>query len=131
MLIAFLCVFVASLLPLLWIAFAKINAGFRGKHNYNPREFMEASKGRAKRALWAEKNALEAFPPFAAAVFVAVFCQVDSLSLSVLSLLFIFSRVLHGIFYIIDQPKRRSLVWFVGVGCTAGLFLLSLFSFDA
>ena len=128
MVIAFVCVMMAAFLPLLWIAYAKVNANFRGKHNHAPREYLDQVSGKAKRAVWAEKNALEAFPPFAAAVFVAVFCQVGELSLAVVSVLFICARVLHGIFYITDRPKRRSLVWFVGVGCTASLFLLALFN---
>ena len=127
MVIAFVCVMIAAFLPVLWIAYAKVNAKFRSRHNSAPREYLEQATGKAKRAVWAEKNALEAFPPFAAAVFVAVFCQVGELSLAVLSVLFIFVRVLHGIFYITDRPKRRSLVWFVGVGCTASLCLLAIF----
>ena len=130
MLISFVCVFIASLLPLLWIAFAKMNAGFKVKHNHNPREFMEKSEGIARRALNAEKNALEAFPPFAAGVLIAVVCQVNSISLAVLSILFITVRVLHGVFYILDKPNERSFVWFIGIGSCATLYLLSIFTYS-
>lgn len=131
MLIGFVCVFLASLLPLLWIAFAKVNAGFKGKHNYDPRKFMEQAEGRAHRALCAEKNALEAFPMFAAAVIIASICQVNELSIALISILYIIVRVFHGVCYIANCPKERSLVWFVGVGCCATLYLLSIFTYSA
>lgn len=130
MFIGFLCVFIASLLPLVLIAYAKSCAGaFKPRHNYDPRKFMDNSEGVAKRAYYAEKNAIEAFPAFAAAVIIATICQVDDLTISIISLLFIFVRVLHGIFYIMDRPTWRSIVWFIGVGCSSTLFLVSLYSF--
>lgn len=130
MLISFVCVFIAALLPIIWIGFAKVTSGFRLQDNRNPREFLATISGRAKRARWAEKNALEAFPPFAAAVLIAVFCQVNPISLELISILFIIVRVLHGVFYIIDKPRERSFVWFIGIGCIASLFLISIFNFE-
>jgi uncharacterized MAPEG superfamily protein len=40
-----------------------------------------------------------------------------------LALTFIGARILHGIFYIADLDKLRSLVWFIGVACTCAIFL--------
>lgn len=130
MLISFVCVFIASLLPIIWVGIAKVSAGFRLKNNRNPREFMAAASGKALRAKWAEQNAWESFPSFAAAVLIAVYCEIDPLSLSLISILFIIVRVFHGVFYIMDKPKHRSTVWFIGMGCNASLYLLSIFKFQ-
>lgn len=129
MLIAFICIFIAGFLPLVWIAYAKISAGFQREHNDSPREFMDKSSGSARRALNAEKNALESFPLFTAGVFVAIFCRVDEVSLSVISILFVTVRVLHGITYILNKQKLRTFVWFIGIGCVSTLFLLSFISY--
>ena len=56
------CVLAAMFLPYLWVGFAK-SGGF---DNAAPRETLEHLEGWRKRADWAQKNAFEAFPPFAA-----------------------------------------------------------------
>ena len=127
---SFICVFIASLLPILWIAISKIKAGFQIKNNHNPREFLSQSSGVALRAKWAQENAWESFAPFAAAVIIAHLCQVDQNHLSLLAIVFIVARLLHGVFYLTDKAGARSIVWLIGIGCNITLYILSFINMN-
>ena len=63
--IAYWCVLVAIILPIIWIGFAK--AGTRNyihEHNSAPRELLNTLTGFRKRAVWAQQNAgARKFPP--------------------------------------------------------------------
>lgn len=123
--ISYVCVLIASLLPIVWIAVAKIKSGFQIEDNKNPREFLSRSKGVALRAKWAQDNAWESFAPFAAAVIIAHLCQVGGERIDMIAILFIIIRILHGICYLTDRAKARSIVWFMGIGCNVALYILS------
>lgn len=124
MTIAFWCVLAAAVLPYLFTGYAKATPKFlKGDHNKNPREYEEALSGPRKRAHWAQLNGFEAFPPFAAAVIIAHLTHAPIARMDLLATTFIGARVLHGIFYIADLDKLRSVAWFVGVACVIGLFL--------
>ena len=66
---AYWSVLLAALLPLIWAGIAKTGAD--GYDNHKPRVFLEKLRGRSQRANWAQTNAYEAFPPYAAAVIIA------------------------------------------------------------
>jgi len=123
---AYWCVFVAALLPYIWTSLAKFAGGkFGDAENRAPREYLETLGGWRKRAHWAQLNAFEAFPPFAAAVIIAHLQQVSQLRIDGLALAFVVLRVLHGVFYLADRGYWRSTVWFSAVGCVIALFILS------
>ncbi len=122
--IAFYCIFAAALLPYIFVLIAK-HDGTGAYNNHAPREYLEKQKGYLQRADWAHRNSFEIFPIFAAAVLVAHLSNIDSCWLDCLSVGFIVSRILFGIFYIADRPKARSAVWFVGLGIIIALFVLS------
>ena len=114
------CVFVGLWLPLLWAGLAKWGGGYS---NSRPREWMAAQEGWRQRAIWAQSNAWEAFAPFAAAVLTAHFTGADQLIANWLAALFIVSRILHGVFYVLDRSTARSVSWFGGIVAVVGLFV--------
>ena len=121
---AYWCVLIAGLLPFVWTSTAKFGEGrFDPKrHNHNPREFLESLNGAAKRAHWAQLNAFEAFPFFAAAVIIAHLANAPQSRVDLLAIAYIVLRLLHGIFYITDKAALRSTVWFAAVGCVIAIF---------
>ncbi len=121
MTIAYWTVLFAALLPLVWVGIAK--SGAAGYDNHAPRPFLAGLEGWPQRANWAQMNALEAFPPFAAAVIIAHLSGGEQWLVDTLAGLFIVARILHGIFYILDKATLRSLSWLAGFLCVLGLFL--------
>ncbi|MCS6913164.1 MAG: MAPEG family protein [Myxococcales bacterium] len=73
MTIALWCVLVAGLLPYVATAIAK--GGAKGYDNRDPRGWLEKQQGVRRRANFAQMNAFEAFPLFAAGVLVAEHLQ--------------------------------------------------------
>ena len=122
MTIAYWCVVFAIFLPLIWVGIAKANG--TGYDNSKPREWLAKQQGRAQRANWAQQNAYEAFPPFAAGVIIAHLTNTPQSVIDTLAAIFILARIAHGILYINDKHMLRSLVWLVGFGATIALFLL-------
>ena len=122
--ISFVCVLIAAVLPYVFVSYAKFSA--KGYDNSNPRAFLEKLEGKAKRAHYAQLNSFEAFPAFAVAVIIAYLARVPAAQVTALSVLFIIFRTLHGIYYILDHPSLRSLVWFGGLFSMLALFILAL-----
>jgi uncharacterized MAPEG superfamily protein len=120
---AYWCVLIAAYLPIVWTGVAKSSGEFAGAGNHSPREFLERLGGWRKRAHWAQLNAFEAFPPFAAAVIIAHLMHAPQARIDALAMAFVVLRVLHGIFYILDRASLRSLVWFGAVACVIALFV--------
>jgi uncharacterized MAPEG superfamily protein len=68
---AYWCVALAAFLPLVWVGAAKVGGTDHDYDNARPRIFLANLSGWPQRANWAQANAYEAFPPFAAAVIIA------------------------------------------------------------
>ncbi|MCP4002214.1 MAG: hypothetical protein GY727_14990 [Gammaproteobacteria bacterium] len=118
---AYWCVLLAALLPIIWVGIAKTGAD--GYDNHKPRIFLANLKDWPQRANWAQINAYEAFPPFAAGVIIAHIVSADQLIIDMLAGIFLVARILHGVFYIQDKATLRSAVWSLGFMCIIGLFL--------
>jgi uncharacterized MAPEG superfamily protein len=118
---AYWCVLLAALLPILWVGIAK--SGADGYDNHRPRIFLANLEGWAQRANWAQNNAYEAFPPFAAAVIIAHLAGANQVLIDSLAGAFLVTRVVHGITYILDKATFRSAAWTAGFLCVIGLFL--------
>lgn len=129
MTVAFWCVLVAILLPLICSAIAKYGSGkFTSRHNSDPRNFLDHLEGFPKRAHAAQLNSYEITPAFAAAVIIAhIAGNAQLVTIDVLAVLFITSRLLYIIFYIADLATMRSIVWLIGLGLVVGLFGVSAF----
>ncbi len=124
MTIAYWCVLAAVIMPLLLVGVAKIGTG-RRYDNHRPREFLAALDGYQQRANWAQQNAYEAFPPFAAAVIIAQQLDLSQATVDVYAMTFIAARLLYSLCYIMDWALLRSLSWTVGFACVIGLFVAS------
>lgn len=122
MAIAYWCILIAAFLPYVWVTVAK--AGGERYNNRDPRGWLaKQDNPRSHRANAAQLNAYEAFAPFAASVLMAQFAGVDPTRISLLAIVFVVLRVLHGVFYIADVHALRSLVWFGAFGCVVWLML--------
>lgn len=123
MTLAYWCVLVAALLPIVWAGVAK--SGQKGYDNARPREFLGSLSGWPARANHAQQNSYETFPFFAAGVIIAHLCAVPQGTIDALAVTFVVARTAYGICYIADWSTPRSLVWLVGFGCTVALFVTS------
>ncbi|WP_085580756.1 MULTISPECIES: MAPEG family protein [unclassified Pseudomonas] len=126
MTVALWCVLIAIFLPYLCTAVAKAVGGYRMSDNHDPRDFLESLNGLARRAHAAQLNSFEVTPAFVAAVIVAhLVGTAELVTVNVLAVLFITSRLLYIICYLADWAVLRSLVWLVGMGLIAGFFIVS------
>jgi len=121
MTIAFWCVLFTAFLPLVWAGLAK--SGADPFDNARPRASLAKLTGAAQRADWAQANAYEAFPPFAAGVIIAHLAGAQQWIIDTLAIAFLVLRLVHGIAYVRDLAMFRSLVWTAGFLCMVGLFL--------
>lgn len=125
MTVAFWCVLIAGVIPYLFVGYAKASPDYLKEGNQTPRNWAQSLPPARLRAYHAHLNGFEAFPPFAAAVIIAFLCKAPQNTVDILALVFIASRVVHGILFIADKSMLRSLVWFVGMACTLGMFVLA------
>jgi uncharacterized MAPEG superfamily protein len=112
-------------MPIVWTGTAKWGGANRmpSAANRAPREFLSGLEGRQKRADWAQQNAFEAFPAFAAAVIIAQAAGAAQISIDRLAAVWVAARFLHGLCYVLDWSNARSLAYFIGIGCVIGLFV--------
>jgi uncharacterized MAPEG superfamily protein len=120
---AYWCILAAALLPYLWTTIAK--SGAPGYSNRNPRAWIakQSENYRVQRANAAHRNAVAAFATLAAGVVMAQGAGGDARLVMGLSLAFVALRVLHGLVYIADQPRLRSLSWAGGFACVVWLMV--------
>jgi uncharacterized MAPEG superfamily protein len=123
----FWCVFVAGLLPYVWVTIAasERRKQFGTVDNKLPRLQEAQLTGRGARAMGAHNNAFETFAFFAAAVIVAHICGADPGWSAILAVAFVLARVVHGVLYLADIDVMRSLMFGVGQVCSLGLFVLA------
>ncbi len=122
--IAFWCIFIAGLLPLVAVAFAKVEKGY---DNNNPRAWLAKREGRASRAHAAHLNSFEAFPLFAAGVLVATYMHAPQGAIDAIALVFIGARITYIFCYLTDRASARSIVWFVGFAAAVALYFVAAF----
>lgn len=125
MTLALWCVLAAALMPYLWTGIAKFSGRQKlgPETNHRPREWLAGLEGRQQRAHWAQLNAFEALPPFAAGVIIAEMLGGAQLAVNLLAVAFIVLRLAYGYCYLNDLATQRSLVWFGGIICVLGLFI--------
>ncbi len=122
MAIAYWCILIAALLPYVWVSIAK-QSGER-YNNREPRSWQsKQTNPRSQRAHAAHLNGFESFPAFVAGVLMAQLAGVPHATITLLAIVFVVARVLHGVFYITNVHALRSLVWAVGFGSALTLMV--------
>jgi uncharacterized MAPEG superfamily protein len=121
--LAYWCVLIAALLPIVWVGYAKSGS----RDNNNPRDSVAALTGAKRRAYAAHQNAYENFPFFAAAVIVALTMGGSVSTVNMLALIFLGLRIAHGLLYIADIAAARSLVYLAGLIVNLAIFVLPAF----
>ena len=120
MTVAYWCVLVAGIMPVVLAGVAKSRGDF---DNRAPREWLAALKGWRRRANAAQNNSWEAFAPFAAAVIIAHIAGARQGMIDTLALAFVACRIAYAFLYITDRASLRSVAWIAGYGCVIGLFI--------
>ena len=120
MTLAFWMILIAALLPYLTVGIAKFGGG--GYDNAAPRDWAATLTGWRARAYSAHQNHFEAFPPFAAAVFVATLTTAPPPYVDRLAIAFVLLRVAYTAIYIRGNAKLRSAAWALGFACIVALF---------
>ena len=101
--------------------------GKRGAADYDnatPREWAERQTGWRARAIAAQKNQFEVYPPFAAAVLVAEYAHAPQARIDALAVVFVGARIIYTAAYLSDRATLRSAVWAAGFACVVWLFVL-------
>lgn len=121
---AYWCVLIGGLMPIVWTAIAKMGGPNKMPMSANaaPREFLATVSGHQKRADYAQQNAFEAFPVFAAAVIIAHLTGGAQHSIDLLAISWVAIRFAYGIAYIAGWSSLRSLLFFGALGCVVALF---------
>jgi uncharacterized MAPEG superfamily protein len=121
------CLLIATFLPFPWnfIAAQQRVRQFGSIDNRSPRQQQMQLTGLGARAMSAHQNAWEALAMFTAAVVTAHLNGATTGQAATAAMLFIVARIAHGLFYLADLDKLRSLAWVVGLGAVVWLFVLA------
>jgi uncharacterized MAPEG superfamily protein len=122
--LAYWCVLIAALLPLVWVAYAKSGGEVGNRH---PRGKLDRLPPAKARAYAAHQNAYENFPFFAAAVIVALTQGASAGTVNLLAVLYVVLRVVHGLLYIADSATPRSAVYGLALLVNIAIFVLPAF----
>ena len=107
--------------PYLIVAITRFQVGFDISA---PRAAFDKLPDYGKRANWAHQNSWEAFMLYSAAALMAYSTHQDSQTVVNCAIGFTVARLLYSIFYIINIPLARSLMF--GVGSVAIFTLMSM-----
>ena len=120
MTIAYYCVLVMGLLPIVAAGIAK--KGFDNYDNAQPREWLAKQTGFRARANAAQANLFESLPFFFAAVIIASISNAPQHRIDLLAAGFVLARIAYLICYVANWPTTRSIVWAIGIACIVALF---------
>ncbi|GAB3011256.1 MAPEG family protein [Bowmanella dokdonensis] len=114
-----LCLFIATLLPILAkapLALAQVRDG--GYDNHHPRSQQARLTGFGARAKAGHENAFEALVLFTPGALGVIATDAVSMFTETLAVGFVLARVAYHICYLLDWDKLRSLVWATGFICS-------------
>jgi uncharacterized MAPEG superfamily protein len=110
-------------LPFLVVAYGRLSAGY---DMAAPRAMFDKLPIVAQRATWAHQNSFESFALFTAAALMAYVTQTDSVLVVGAAIAYLIARFLYSVFYILNLPILRSLMFLVGSASIATLIVMSL-----
>jgi uncharacterized MAPEG superfamily protein len=127
--LAYWCVLVAALLPIVCAGIAKwgmftIPRQQGGFDNGNPRTWLASQSNWRARANAAQANSFEALPFFIGAVIIAHQLGAHQGWLDILAFLFIVLRLVYTMMYLADQPNARTLVWVAGFAVNVAILFI-------
>ena len=127
--LAYWCVLVAALLPIVCAGIAKWGTFGKprrdgGFDNENPRAWLARQTDWRARANGAQANSFEALPFFIGAVIIAHQLGAPQARLDVLAFLFIVLRLLYIMMYVAGMGNLRSAVWFAALAVNVGILLV-------
>ncbi len=111
-------------LPFLLVAYARTQIGYEAFAT--PRAQFDKLPPYAQRATWAHQNSFETFVIFASAALMAYVTGVNSATAAVAAIAFVVARLLYSIFYIVNIPLLRSLMFAISSFGSATLIILSI-----
>jgi len=120
------CIAAAAILiylPFLVVSYARAKVGL---DLAAPRAMFDKLPPYAQRATWAHQNSFEAFMIFTAAALMAYVTGQNSNIAAACAIAFVVARLLYSIFYILNVPLARSLMFGIGGICSGTLMVLSI-----
>jgi uncharacterized MAPEG superfamily protein len=127
--LAYWCVLVAALLPIVCAGIAK--AGMFGKSrkdggydNGDPRAWLAAQTDWRARANAAQANSFEAFPFFIGAVIIAHQLGAVQARLDVLAFVYVVLRIVYIMMYVSGLANMRSIIWSVALAVNIGILFV-------
>ncbi len=109
--------------PYLFVAVGRAQVGYDLSA---PRAMLDKLPAYAQRATWAHQNSFEALIIYTAAATMAYVTKVDSPWAAKAAIAFLIARLLFSVFYILDIPPARSLMFVIGSTASITLFALSV-----
>jgi uncharacterized MAPEG superfamily protein len=127
--VAYWCVLVAALLPIVCAGIAKwgmFNKPRRegGYDNANPRAWLSRQTDWRARANAAQANSFEALPFFIGAVIIAHQLGAHQTRLDILAFVYIVLRLLYIMMYVAGLPAIRSTVWTLALAVNVGILFV-------
>jgi uncharacterized MAPEG superfamily protein len=127
--VAYWCVLVAALLPIVCAGIAKWGMFARsprdgGYDNHAPRAWLANQKSWRARANAAQANSFEALPFFIGAVIIAHQHSAMQLRIDVLAFGFVVLRLVYILMYLADLATARSLVWMLALALNIALLFV-------
>lgn len=109
--------------PFVAVGYARFKLGY---DKSAPRAMFDKLPPYAQRATWAHQNSFEALSVFTPAALMAYITGVESNLAAIAVIGFVIVRLLYSLFYILDIPALRSLMFGLGSLSIVTLFILSL-----
>ncbi len=127
--VAYWCVLIAALLPILCAGLAKYSALGKprregGFDNHDPRGWLARQKDWRARANAAQTNSFEGLPFFIGAVVIAHQLGAPQARLDILAFVYIVLRLLYIMMYVGGLPTVRSAVWTLGFAVNVGILFI-------
>ena len=127
--IAYWCVLVAAILPIVCAGIAKY--GMFGKSrrdggydNNNPRAWLLRQTDWRARANAAQANTFEALPFFFAAVIIAHQLQARQALVDIFAFMFVVLRIAYIMMYVADMATTRSALWISALAINVAILFL-------
>jgi len=132
MTLAYVCVLIAALLPIVCAGIAKrgmfsVPPAKGGYDNADPRAWLAKQTGYRARANAAQANSFEALPLFIGAVIIAHQLRANQTLVDGLAVAFVALRVAYIALYVSDRNLARSGVWTLALLCSIALLFAGAF----